>query len=73
MDWKDIWTRAGKTFVQAFFGVLVPELCGLLQLGFPTDWPTLWAILAPVIAAALAAGISAAWNIILQKLDSGEE
>ena len=73
MDWHDIFVRAGKTFVQAFFGVLVPELCGLLQLGFPTDWPTLWAILAPVIAAALAAGISAAWNIILKKLDEPKD
>ena len=72
MDWRDIWIRAGKTFVQAFFGVLIPELCGLLQVGFPTDWPTAWAILAPVIAAALAAGISAAWNIILQKLGPEE-
>lgn len=75
MDWKDIWERAGKTFVQAFFCVLIPELCGMLQLGFPTDWPTMWAILAPVICAALAAGISAAWNIILEALrrDTGDE
>ena len=73
MDWRDIWIRAAKTFVQAFFGVLIPELCGMLQLGFPTDWPTMWAILAPVISAALAAAIAAAWNIVLQKLDSEEK
>ena len=73
MDWRDIWIRAAKTFVQAFFGVLIPELCGMLQLGFPTDWPTMWAILAPVISAALAAAIAAAWNIVLQKLESDTE
>lgn len=60
--------RAIKTFVQAFFGVLIPEICAVLNGGFPTDWPTLWAYLAPVVAAALAAAISAVWNIILEKL-----
>lgn len=73
MDWKDIWERVIKTFVQAFFGVLIPELCGILQVGFPTDLPALWAVLAPVIAAALAAGIAAAWNIISQKLSTETE
>lgn len=60
--------RAIKTFVQAFFGVLIPEICVVLNGGFPTDWSTLWAYLAPVVAAALAAAISAVWNIILEKL-----
>lgn len=63
-DWL---IRAVKTFVQSFFGVLVPELCVLLNGGF-VDWSTAWTILAPVVAAALSAGIAAAWNIALEKL-----
>ncbi|MBQ6164801.1 MAG: hypothetical protein IJK23_10040 [Clostridia bacterium] len=61
MDKKDIAVRAAKTFVQAFFGVLVPELAAILNGGF-TDLPTFWKAVAPFVAAALAAGISAAWN-----------
>ena len=64
-DWM---IRAIKTFVQAFFGVLIPELCVLLSGGFPVDLPAAWAYISPVVAAALAAGISAAWNIILERL-----
>ena len=65
---KDWMIRAIKTFVQAFFGVLVPEICVMLNGGFPADWPTAWAILAPVVAAALSAAIAAVWNIILDHL-----
>lgn len=64
-DWV---IRAIKTFVQSFFGVLIPEVCVLLNAGFPYDWPTAWAYLAPVVAAALSAAIAAVWNIILEKL-----
>lgn len=66
---KDWMIRAIKTFVQAFFGVLVPELCLVLQGGWPESWAVLWAALSPVIAAALAAAICAAWNICLEKLE----
>lgn len=59
---KDWIVRAIKTFVQAFFGVLIPEVCLMLSGGFPESWGIAWAILSPVVAAALAAGISAAWN-----------
>lgn len=65
---KDWMIRAIKTFVQAFFGVLVPEICVMLNGGFPDSWGTAWAILAPVVAAALSAAISAVWNIILERL-----
>ena len=64
---KDWLIRSIKTFVQAFFGVVIPEICVMLNGGFPADWPTLWAYLAPVVSAALAAGISAVWNIWLEK------
>ena len=63
-DWL---IRALKTFVQAFLGVLIPEVVALLngtdlgQIGKLGVW-------IPLLAAALAAGISAAWNIVLEHL-----
>ena len=68
-DWL---IRALKTFVQAFFGVLIPEICVMLNNGFPEDLHAAWLILAPVTAAALSAAISAAWNVILEKLGGGK-
>lgn len=70
--WKDWQIRAVKTFVQAFGGVLVPELVMILSTGVPESWSRLWTLLCPVICAALAAGISAAWNIISEKLREEE-
>lgn len=64
---KDWMIRALKTFVQAFFGVLVPEAVAVLQHGWPESWNALWGYLAPIVAAALAAAISAVWNICLEK------
>ena len=61
--------RAIKTFVQAFFGVLIPEVCVLLNAGFPEDFPAAWAYLAPVVAAGLSAAIAAVWNVVLEKLE----
>lgn len=68
---RDWMIRAIKTFVQAFFGVLVPELVAILQHGWPESWASVWAYLAPVVAAALAAAISAVWNIILERMKEG--
>lgn len=64
-DWA---VRALKTFVQAFFGVLIPALCAVLNNGFPENWSVLWVALSPVVAAALSAAISAVWNILLERL-----
>ena len=69
---KDWMIRALKTFVQAFFGVLIPEVVAVLQHGWPESWDAVWAYLAPVVAAALAGGISAVWNIILERLKAGD-
>ena len=66
---KDWAIRAIKTFVQAFFGVLVPAVCAMLQNGWPESWSKVCVILAPTISAALAAAICAVWNIILEKLE----
>lgn len=66
-DWL---IRALKTFVQAFGGIVVPELVVILNNGgFPADWSKLWAILTPVLCSGLAAAISAVWNIILEHLN----
>lgn len=65
---KDWMIRALKTFVQTFFGVLVPEVVAVLSHGWPESWNALWAYLAPVVAAALAAAIAAVWNIVLERL-----
>lgn len=65
---KDWMVRAMKTFVQAFFGVLIPEICAVLN-GFDFgDVGKNFAVLAPVVTAALAAGIAAAWNIVLEHM-----
>lgn len=63
-DWLE---RAVKTFIQAFLGVLIPEIVALLNnvdLGVLENWK-IWV---PLLSAALAAGISAAWNIVLEHL-----
>ena len=64
-DWA---VRALKTFVQTFFGVLIPALCAVLNNGVPENWSVLWVALSPVVAAALSAAISAVWNILLERL-----
>lgn len=64
-DWA---VRALKTFVQTFFGVLIPALCAVLNNGFPENWSVMWVALSPVVAAALSAAISAVWNILLERL-----
>ena len=65
---KDWMIRAIKTFIQSFFGVLVPEFCVMLNGGFPETIDAAWLILSPVVAAALSAAISAVWNIINEHL-----
>ena len=60
---KDWMVRALKTFVQSFFGVLVPEVVLILSGGLPESVSAAWSILSPIVAAALAAAISAVWNI----------
>lgn len=66
---KDWAIRAIKTFVQAFFGVLIPAICTMLNDGWPESWGKIWIILAPTVAAALAAAICAVWNIIREELE----
>ncbi len=69
-DWL---VRTIKTFIQSFFGVLIPEICIILNGGFPADISTLWKVLSPIVAAALSAAICAAWNIINERLKEDDE
>lgn len=64
-DWL---VRTLKTFVQSFFGVLIPEICLILNGGLPASVSDAWKVLAPIVAAALSAAICAAWNIINEHL-----
>lgn len=71
---KDWQIRALKTFVQAFFGVLIPEACSIIAQGSLLEgWSVFAKLMAPFVGAALAAGISAAWNIIAEVLKKQEE
>lgn len=70
---KDWMVRALKTFVQAFFGVLIPEFVVIIRDGSMMGWSRFWTLMVPVLCAALAAGISAAWNIISEVLKKQEE
>lgn len=64
--WPDWAIRALKTFVQAFLGVLIPAIIGVLNGGLPVDWGAVKITIASALMAALAAGISAVWNIALE-------
>lgn len=65
MKIKDVGMRALKTFVQAFFGVLIPEVCVILSKVTEYDWNQWYVWALPIVCGALAAGISAAWNGII--------
>jgi hypothetical protein len=67
---KDWQIRAIKTFVQAFLGILIPELCAILKGTIPQDISGWLAVGVPVGCSALAAGLSAAWNITNEYLSN---
>lgn len=64
---KDWVVRAIKTFVQAFLGVLIPEIVCWCNNISGIDWANWKVWLLPVVGAGVAAGISAVWNIVLEK------
>ena len=69
---KDWMIRSCKTFIQTFFGVLIPAVVSLLGGGWPESWGAVWIFLSPTVAAALSASIAAVWNIILEHLKQEE-
>lgn len=68
----DVLARAIKTFVQAFCGILIPEIITILNNGLTPDQVS-WAIIIPILSSSLAAGLSATWNLINNKLLEDEE
>ena len=71
MKIKDVGSRALNTFVQAFLGVLIPQIVMMLNNYMDFDWSA-WTTYLPIITGALAAGISAAWNGIINASDKKE-
>lgn len=69
MKITDLWQRAGKTFVQAFGGAIIPQIVLILTNVLDYDWANwlTWGL--PIITGALAAGISAAWNALINATD----
>lgn len=67
---KDVLIRTIKTFIEAFLGVLIPEIALLLQGNLPEDWCP---VVLPILCAALAAGITAVWNAYLGRKKEGGE
>ena len=67
---KDWMIRTIKTFVQAFFGTLIPAVCAMLSNGWPESWDKAWVVLAPTVAAGLSAAICAVWNIISEGMNT---
>lgn len=67
---KDVLIRTIKTFIEAFLGVLIPEIALILQGNLPEDWCP---VVLPIICAALAAGITAAWNAYLGRNKDGDQ
>lgn len=73
MKLKDWQIRAIKTFVQAFGGIMIPAVVGLLSdATILTNWTVAKATLIAALCSALAAGISAVWNIILERMSLEE-
>lgn len=65
----DLGSRVAKTFVQAFFGVLIPEVVMMLNNYMDFDWGK-WTTYLPLITAGLSAGISAVWNGLINATSS---
>lgn len=64
-DWKDIFIRAVKTFIQGFFGSLAVTL--------PNSDFSDMAILKSILIGAVASGISCVMNMTVQLLENGAE
>lgn len=62
IDWKDVWNRTWKTFLQGFFGsgvVLTPAM--IMNAKNIND---LWiSVVYPVLIGGCAGGICAVWNM----------
>ena len=61
---EDIKSRVFRTFLQAFCGVLIPELVAILNGTITLEGNWLMAVVVPIFCASLAAGISAVWGVV---------
>ena len=59
--------RAAKTFVQAALSFIIADISVVGEA--LTDWETGKHVLLTIGIGAVAAGISAAWNIILERME----
>lgn len=59
-NWKDVLTRAGKTFMQAFLGSIC--LDSVLSI---RDTTMLKSVLVSIAVGGISAGISAVWNLLM--------
>lgn len=73
MKITDLWQRAGKTAVQAFFGVLIPQVVMILTNVLDYDWTQWYVWGLPIITGALAAAISAGWNALINQSEKNKE
>lgn len=62
-QWKDILTRTGKTFVEAFLGYLTID--GFFGVSSVSAFKK---VLLSLLVGAAAAGITAVWNMLIQWL-----
>lgn len=69
-DWA---SRALKTFIETFFGVLIPEAVAILNDVLSYDWTSWKTWVLPIVAGAIASAISAAWNAIAPTTPSIDE
>ena len=61
INWKDVWNRTWKTFLQGFFSaeiVLTPAMFMEIK-----DVSTFWKVVTPIIVGGVAGGICAVWNM----------
>lgn len=73
MKINDLWQRAGKTAVQAFFGVLIPQIVLILTNVLDYDWNNWITWVLPIVTGAFAAGISAGWNALINASDNKDK
>lgn len=65
IDYKDVFTRAMWTFVQAVLAVVLIVSDQLIELAFAGDWQALYALAAATGIGSVAAGLSALKTVIL--------